>query len=745
MFTEEDYKLIEREFAGLRESSRKRCADEEQFQLVLKAFEFANEAHKGVRRRSGEPYILHPIAVAKVVVDEIGLGCKSICAALLHDVVEDTDFTVEDIQRLFGSKIASLVDGLTKIKTALDNDNKNKGQASRISLQAENFRRILVTLNDDVRIVLIKLADRLHNVRTIQFMPEYKRDKILSETMYLFIPLAHRLGLYSIKSEMENIWLKYREPVAYASIEQQLGKIMEERGELIDNFIAPIRQELDKAGYQYTVLKRLKTPYSIWKKMTSKNIPFEQIYDIYAVRIIFESKPGLSEREQCWFIFSVISGLYQYKPDRTRDWVDKPKANGYEALHLTVMSHGGSWVEVQIRSQRMNAIAERGIAAHWLYKGSDGSGDNEIEHWLQQVRKILENPDIDAMQFLDEFHQELITSSIYVFTPKGESRSLAKGATALDFAYSIHSEIGSHAIAAKVNQRLVPLSQLLTNGDQVEIITSESAKPKREWLDFLQTSRAKNLVMDFLKSDKKNSIKEGMAILDRKLDERGISERSRVIKKLIDYYHISSGKDELYNKIGVGVIDLSDLDKALRTNAERRSVQMWGVKLLSPLRNGSINKKNEFLLQEDIDQGTISFNIATCCSPIPGDSVVAFIEDDGTVTIHKKSCPVAVGLASKEGNRIVSAKWSKHFIMSYLARISLEGIDRVGVLSDLTRVISLVLGVNMRKLHIETHDEIFEGFIDLYVHNTDDLDKLIAAISKVKGIERVKRVEINDK
>ena len=744
MFTEEDNKLIEREFEGLKNSARKRCADEEQYKLVLKAFEFANEAHKGVRRRSGEPYILHPIAVAKIVVDEIGLGCKSICAALLHDVVEDTEFTVEDIKRLFGEKIASLVDGLTKIKTALDNDNKNKGQAARVSLQAENFRRILVTLNDDVRIVLIKLADRLHNVRTIQFMPEYKRDKILSETMFLFIPLAHRLGLYSIKSEMENIWLKYREPAAYASIEQQLNRIMEERGIQIDTFIDPIRQELDKAGYKYTILKRLKTPYSIWKKMNSKNIPFEQIYDIYAVRIIFEPRTDFTEREQCWFIFSVITGLYQYKPDRTRDWVDKPKANGYEALHLTVMSHTGNWVEVQIRSQRMNAIVERGIAAHWLYKDAEGgSGDNEIELWLQQVREILENPDIDAMQFLDEFHQELVTSSIYVFTPMGESKNLAKGATALDFAYSIHTQVGNHAIAAKVNQRLVPLSQVLTNGDQVEIITSESGKPKREWLNFLQTNRAKNLVMDFLKSDKKNSIKEGMAILDRELDARGISERSRVIKKLIDYYKLASGKDELYNKIGIGVIDLSDLDKALKTNAERRSVQMWGVKLLSPLRNSSINKKNEFLLQEDIDQGTISFNIAECCSPIPGDSVVAFIEDDGTVTIHKKSCPVAGNLASKEGHRIVSAKWSKHFMMSYLARISLEGIDRVGVLSDLTRVISLVLGVNMRKLHIETHDEIFEGQIDLYVHSTDDLDRLIAALSKVKGIERVKRVDIN--
>ena len=745
MFTEEDNKLIEREFEGLKESSRKRCADDQQYELVLKAFEFANEAHKGVRRRSGEPYILHPIAVAKIVVDEIGLGCKSICAALLHDVVEDTEFTVEDIERLFGDKIASLVDGLTKIKTALDNDNKNKTQANRVSLQAENFRRILVTLNDDVRIVLIKLADRLHNVRTIQFMPEYKRDKILSETMYLFIPLAHRLGLYSIKSEMENIWLKYREPAAYASIVHQLDQIMTERGALIDDFIAPIRRELDKAGYQYTILKRLKTPYSIWKKMTTRNIPFEQIFDIYAVRIIFEPKDTFTEREQCWYIFSMITGLYPYKPDRTRDWVDNPKANGYEALHLTAMSNSGSWVEVQIRSQRMNSIAERGIAAHWLYKdaGIGGRGDSEIDHWLQQVQEILQNPNIDAMQFLDEFHQELVTTTIYVFTPKGESKSLAKGSTVLDFAYSIHTQVGNHAIAAKVNQRLVPLSQTLTNGDQVEIITSDTARPRREWLDFLTTSRAKTQVMDYLKSDKKNNIKEGMSILDRKLDERNITERSRVLKKLIDYYKIGGGKDELYNKIGIGVIDLNDLDKALKTNAERRSVQMWGVKLLNPLRNSSINKKNEFLLQEDIDQGTISFNIAQCCSPIPGDSVVAFIEDDDTVTIHKKSCPVATNLASKEGHRIVSAKWSKHFMMSYLARISLEGIDRVGVLSDLARVISLVLGVNMRQLHIEAHDEIFEGFIDLYVHNTDDLDKLIRALSKVKGIDRVKRVEIN--
>lgn len=743
MFTEEDYKLIDREFEGLRESSRKRCTDDEQYQLVLKAFEFANEAHKDVRRRSGEPYMLHPIAVAKIVVDEIGLGCKSICAALLHDVVEDTEYTVEDIQRLFGDKIASLVDGLTKIKTALDNENKS-GKSSRSSIQAENFKRILITLNDDVRIILIKLADRLHNVRTIQFMPDYKRDKILSETMFIFIPLAHRLGLYSIKSEMENIWLQYREPDAYREIERKLNAIMTEKAEAIEEFIAPIAVELGKAGYKFQILKRLKTPYSIWNKMNTKNIPFEQIFDIYAVRIIFEARPDYSEREQCWYIFAMITGLYEYKPDRTRDWVDKPKSNGYEALHLTAMSGSGNWVEVQIRSERMNSIAERGVAAHWLYKkaGNPNESESEIENWLSQVRETLENPEADAAQFLDNFQNELVMSDIFVFTPKGESRSLQKGSTALDFAYSIHTEVGNHAIAAKVNQKLVPLSYVLSNGDQVEIISSESGSPKREWMNFLKTGRARNFVMDYLKADKKNAIKDGMQLLDRMLDERNISERSRVIKKLCAYY--SSGtKDELYNKIGVGLIDLTDLDKALKTNAERRSVQMWGIKLLSPRSNDNIDKKRDFLLEENPEEGTVSFSIAECCSPIPGDNVVAFKEDDGTVTIHKKSCPEAVRLASKEGHRIISAKWSKHFMMSYLARISLTGIDRVGILNDVTRVISLVLGVNIRRITIEAHDEIFEGTIDLYVHNTDDLDKMIKSISRIRGIENVSRTEIN--
>ncbi len=741
MFTEEDYKVINRELETLKMSSLKRCANQEEFELVLKAFDFANEAHKGVRRRSGEPYILHPIAVARIVVQEIGLGYKSICAALLHDVVEDTNYTVEDIKNHFGQKIASLVDGLTKIKTALDSDNITYSK----SMQAENFKRILLTLNDDVRIVLIKLADRLHNMRTIRFMPEYKRDKILSETMYIFIPLAHRLGLYSIKSEMENIWLVHREPEAYREIEAKLETVMEERAGSIDSFVVPIEKELEAIGYKVEILKRLKTPYSIWKKMTSKNVPFEQIFDIYAVRIIFEAKQGLSEREQCWQIFSLITERYQYKPDRTRDWVKEPKSNGYEALHLTVMGPGGKWIEVQIRSERMNSIAERGVAAHWMYKKGESSPseEGEIDLWLKHVRDILEDPDSNALQFLDNFHKELLSSDIYIFTPKGESKTLPKGSTALDFAYIIHSEVGNRAIAAKVNQKLLPLSHVLSSGDQVEIITSDSSKPKREWLDFIRTNRARNFILDSIKAETKDSIKEGMRFLTSKLKERNITSKSRVIKKLIDYYKAGS-KDELYHKIGIGLIDLSDLDTALKTNVEKRNVQMWGVKLLTPVRNtGKIDKHQDYELREDLTKGTTTFTIAECCSPIPGDNVVGFIEDDGSVLVHKKSCQRATDIAAKQGDRIVSARWSKHFMMSYLARISITGLDRMGIISDMSKVISLQLGVNMRKICIETHDEIFEGTVDLYVRNTDDLDKLIKSLSAIKGIESVTRVELN--
>ena len=743
-FSEEDNKLIEQEFEGLRDSSKKRCANEQEFQEVLKAFNLANEAHKGVRRRSGEPYILHPIAVAKIVVQEIGLGYKSICAALLHDVVEDTDYTTDDIRRLFGDKITSLVDGLTKMKTALQNDS----ELDQKSLQAENFKRILLTLNDDIRVILIKLADRLHNVRTIEFMPEAKRDKILSETMYIFIPFAHRLGLYSIKSEMENIWRKYKEPEAYENIKERLKYIMQVRDNSIDEFIEPISKRLKKAGYSFQILKRMKTPYSIWKKMTARQIPFEEIYDIYAVRIIFDPKGDLSEHDQCYNIYRMITDIYpnRERVDRYRNFLSQPKSNGYEALHCTIMSPSGHWIEVQIRSDRMNKIAERGVAAHWAYKNQQtlGQHDQKIDEWLEKIKKVVENPDANALELLDTIHEELVTSEIYVFTPKGESKQLQKGYTALDFAYIIHSQIGNKAIAAKVNQKLVPLSTVLHTGDQVEIITSDSSRPKREWLTFLKSSRARSEVMDTLRENTKGNIKEGMNILASELSKHGLTPSSRVIKKLIEAYKVIGGKEELYAKIGIGIIDLSDLGTILTKNNEKKLIKIWGLDITDIVKPSKIEKGKDYILEENISEGTISYNIADCCNPIPGDNIVGFVDDDGKVTIHKKSCALAQNLASKRGEKIVQVKWSKHTILSFLARISLRGIDRIGIINDITREISLVLNVNIRKLFIQSHDGIFDGYIDLYVHNTKDLEDIIKKLKKIKGVDLANRVDINE-
>ena len=767
-FSQEDNNLIYKEFESLRLASLKRCATQEEYEGVIKAFEFANKAHEGVRRRSGEPYILHPIAVAKVVVQEIGLGYKSIVAALLHDVVEDTEYTVEDISRLFGEKIASLVDGLTKIKSAMDSKHSEAtadgilypGKLTQIqekSLQAENFKRILLTLNDDVRVILIKLADRLHNLRTIQYMPERKKDKILSETMYIFIPLAHRLGLYSMKSEMENIWLRYREPEAYETISRQLNELMARKQYAIDQFIQPIEAVLKKAGYNFTISKRTKTPYSIWKKMQTKSLPFDQIYDLFALRIIFEPKDnGTTERKQCWDIYSLISEDYQSKLDRIRDWVSTPKSNGYEALHCTLMSPQGNWVEVQIRTVRMNEIAEKGIAAHWSYKGVSKT-ESDLDEWLNKVREVLEDPDANALQLLDKFHDELLSSEIYVFTPKGESRRLPKGSTALDFAYYIHTEIGNRAIAAKVNLKLVPLSHVLKNGDQIEIITAESQKPQREWLNFAATPKAKELIYNALKSDIKNSIKEGQTILEAELAKHGVKPQMRVLKKLIREYKLNN-KEELYSKIGVGLVDLSGLEKILKKNTENKFVKYWNFQFLNFSGNNDkddskekktdklpeINKKQDYLLQENPLDKTLTYKVAECCKPIPGDAVIGFVDDNNQVTIHKKVCPQATALASIQGGKIVNVKWTKHIMLSFLARIEMKGIDRLGLVNDITKYITLVLSINIRKIHFETHDGIFEGYIDLYVHNTEDLDLLMKRIQKIKGVENVTRVDIKE-
>ena len=721
-FTPHDHEVIARDYADLKEAARKRCSDPEELAIIQKAFEFANEAHKGVRRRSGEPYILHPIAVAKIVVSNIGLGYKSIVAALLHDVVEDTDYTVDDLKNLFGVKVATLVEGLTKIKTVLDNEDK----AEQKSMQAENFKRILLTLNDDVRVVLIKLADRLHNCRTIEFMPEHKRDKILSETMFVFIPLAHRLGLYGIKSEMEDIWLRYKEPEAFNSITAKINRNISDKGKEIDEFIAPINNALINAGMKFEIKKRVKTPYSIWHKMNTKGVSFEQIYDLYAVRIIFENTlSNDTERDTCYHIFSIITSMYKYKADRVRDWVNFPKNNGYEALHCTLMSHAGIWIEVQIRSRRMNEIAEKGIAAHWSYKkdGFSGEGQKEMDKWIVKVKDIISNPDINALELLDLVHNDLIQSEIVVFTPKGDQKSIEKGATALDLAYAIHSQIGSKAIAAKANLRLVPLSYVLKTGDQVEIITAENERPKKEWLQFVKTSRARRAILDQIKSERQTYIRSGKAMLQKRLSEIGKSMNDKIIRALMEEFDLFDVKpEEMYFQIGCGVIVLDDLENKLK--------KYYGI-----------NRESYFISNAESNQ---KFGLATCCTPILGESVLGFRNSDGTITVHTRSCPNANNLAAKFGDKIVSVKWDKELNSgsSYLARISLKGTDRIGMMNDITRVTSQVMNINIRRINLGAEEGIFDGFIDLYVRDIDDLENLMKKLKNIKGMENVAKSEL---
>ena len=738
-FTQHDYEVIAREYADLKEAARRRCADASELNMVQKAFDFANEAHKGVRRRSGEPYILHPIAVAKIVVSDIGLGCKSIVAALMHDVVEDTTYTVDDIRNLFGDKVATLVEGLTKIKTVLDNEDK----AEQKSLQAENFKRILLTLNDDVRVVLIKLADRLHNCRTIEFMPEHKRDKILSETMYIFIPLAHRLGLYSVKSEMEDIWLRYKEPDAFNDITAKINRNVTDKDRQINDFIAPIDVALKAAGFKYEIKKRVKTPYSIWNKMNKKGLTFDQIYDLYAVRIIFdpEACSTETERNQCYHVFSIITGIYRYKADRVRDWVNAPKNNGYEALHCTLMSNSGIWIEVQIRSRRMNDIAEKGIAAHWAYKkgGVTGESESEMDKWIVKVKEIISNEDVNALDLLDMIHNDLIKSDIFVFTPKGEQKRIEKGATALDFAYSIHSEIGNRAIAAKANLKLVPISYVLKTGDQIEIITAENERPKREWLDFVKTRKARNIILDQLKSERMESIRIGRQMLEEQLDVLGYKPTEKLIKTLMSGYEIYDSKpDDMYFRIGAGIIKLSTLSEIIRKWDEKQSG--WSFPWF-----GAKNKEKK--TEEYIINGHDGhqYTIASCCNPIPGDSVIGFKSSDGTITVHKRTCSTANNLASKYGDRLVVPKWDSQTInndLGFLVRVSLKGFDRIGIINEITRYISFVMSINIRSFSLASENGVFEGHIDLYVHDMGDLEKLIKKLQKIEGIQSVVRTEL---
>ncbi|MBR1793768.1 MAG: bifunctional (p)ppGpp synthetase/guanosine-3',5'-bis(diphosphate) 3'-pyrophosphohydrolase [Bacteroidales bacterium] len=737
-FDEKDYALIRHDWEILYASARKRCADEHELEVVRQAFDFANDAHKNIRRRSGEPYMLHPIAVAQIVVDDIGLGYKSIAAALMHDVVEDTDYTVEDLRERFGDKIASLVDGLTKIKNVLDYEDKSK-MGSPQSMQAENFKRILLTLNDDPRVVLIKLADRLHNCRTIEFMPEHKRDKILSETMFVFIPLAHRLGLYSIKSELENIWLRYKEPEAYAEIDAKIRRNMEERGKEMSAFVEPIESALTKAGFKFEIKKRVKTPYSAWHKMQVKQISFEQVYDLFAIRIIFDPDPNSTEteRDQCYHVFSTITGIYRYMPERIRDWVRHPKSNGYEALHCTLLSPSGIWVEVQIRTRRMDDIAEKGIAAHWTYKQNGYIGDSEMDLWLSRIKEILVNPDVNALELLDIIHNDLTSTEIYVFTPKGEQRSIEKGATVLDFAYLIHTEIGNKAIAAKVNQRLVSLSHVVKTGDQVEIITAEEEHPKREWLQFLKTRRARSLVMDYFKNERKQTIDFGRTVLEGQVQALGFKLTEDQLQRIEAAYD-APDRDELYYRVGTSQIKLDDLSDILKSK-QRISL----LRKIFRREEKSPKKPEEVYVIGGKDDDGHQFVIATCCNPIPGDPVIGFKSPDGRITVHKKSCTVAEEIAATHGDWVVVPKWlEEQGAKSFLVRISLKGLDRVGLLNDISRFLSLVMGANMRRLNLSADEGIFSGYIDLYVNSKDVLEQILRKLSHIDGIESVSRSEL---
>ena len=739
VFDEEDVQRIKAEYELLVKNLI-RCNKSGDIELIEKAFNVANEAHWNMRRKSGEPYVIHPICVAKIVNQEIGLGPRSIATALLHDVVEDTDYTLKDVEREFGPKIASLIDGLTKISGTYD-----KGASA--SMQAENFRKMLLTISDDLRVILIKIADRLHNMRTLDSMPEHKKMKVAGETIFLYAPLANRLGLFSIKTELEDLSFKFRQPQIYDEIASKLKHSEKKNITLINRFSLPVIEKLTEAGFQFDISGRPKSIFSIWKKMQAKNVPFEEIYDVLAVRIVFKPVPGIPEKTQCWNIYSIITDSYLPKPDRLRDWVSRPKPNGYEALHLTVMGPEGRWIEIQVRSERMDEIAERGYAAHWKYKG-DESPESELDKWIKKIRLMLENPLEDPIEFLDEFKMNLFSSEIMVFTPKGLLVSLPKGASALDFAYEIHTEVGNKAIGAKINYKLNPVSAVLNSGDQVEIITSDIAKPDREWLSYVRTSKAKEAIKNTLKNESKDTIQKGTEILESQLNKINIKLNNDIIKQLVEAYEVLN-KEDLLTGIGLGKINTDDLKKILKKNSSRSVIKYWELKLTGAIKNKKedkdqqviIDKKVPFLLRENVENATHSYNIAKCCNPIPGDEVVGYHTSEGSIIIHKPKCPEAIRIMSNEGDRIISVKWAIHKLHSFLARISMSGIDRLGLVNEITNIISSELKVNMTRININVDNGIFQGTIDVYIQHTKDLNRLIMKISNIRGIESVRRVE----
>ena len=713
-------------------------------EIITKAFNFANQAHKGIKRRSGEPYIMHPLAVAQIVCNEIGLGSTSICAALLHDVVEDTDYTVEDIENIFGPKIAQIVDGLTKISGGIFGD--------RASAQAENFKKLLLTMSDDIRVILIKIADRLHNMRTLGSMLPNKQFKIAGETLYIYAPLANRLGLYKIKTELENLSFKYEHPEEYQEIEEKLAATATERDKVFNDFTTPIRAQLDKMGLKFRILARVKSIYSIWNKMQTKHVPFEEIYDLLAVRIIFEPRNADEELNDCFDIYVSISKIYKPHPDRLRDWVSHPKANGYQALHVTLMGNNGQWIEVQIRSERMNDVAEQGFAAHWKYKDGGGSEDEgELDKWLRTIKEILDDPQPDAIDFLDTIKLNLFASEIFVFTPKGEIKTMPQNSTALDFAFSLHTDIGSHCIGAKVNHKLVPLSHKLQSGDQVEVLTSKSQRVQPEWEVFATTARARAKIAAILRKEQRNSQKEGETLLNEFFKKEELRLDDLLIDKLVKAHNMKN-RDEFLIAIGNKKIVLGDLDKnALKekqgTNWKKFLTFSFGGNKdnKEPIEEKPLQEKEKIntkqilkLTEENIQKNYI---MAECCHPIPGDDVLGFLDENDRIIIHKRQCPVAARLKSSYGNRILATEWDTHKELSFLVNIYIKGIDAMGLLNEVTQVISRQLNVNIRKLSIETTDGIFEGNIQLYVHDVDDVKTICNNLKQIQNIKQVTRVE----
>lgn len=704
---------------------------QENFDLIEKAFHFACKAHAGVRRRSGEPYIIHPISVAIISAKEVGLGCKSIVAALLHDVVEDTEYSVEDIENLFGKKIASLVDGLTKIAGVFDKSE---------SLQAENFKKMLLTLSDDLRVILIKIADRLHNMRTLESMPLRKQIKISGETLFMYAPLAYRMGLYAIKSELEDLSLKYEHPEAYKEIKSKISKVAEISSEQTKRIISPIEEILEQNNISASVRNRTKSIYSIWNKNQTKDISYDQALDLLSIRVVLKADKKIPEKNQCWNIYSLVTDIYSPKPERIRDWISTPKTNGYEALHVTVMGPLGKWIEIQICTERMDNIANRGFATHKVNNKIKDT-DSELDKWLKGVKEIITNPDADALSFIDDFKLNLYFKEIQVFSPKGEIITLPKDATALDFAYEIHSDLGDKCIGAKVNQKLRSIKHKLKTGDQVEIVTSEKQTPKNEWKDFVITAKAKAKIKDALKKVRKLFLKKGIVDLESIFKNLNYPLNSKNLNKIIDKHKISN-RDELYYLIGKGRLNIKDIEEALEIKSQNKFIKYWKLQFSNKKENTEktldLDKKKTFLIGHKDPE--IKHSIAKCCNPIPGDLVMAIIEKE-EIIVHQRKCSNALKLMSSRGDNIIETEWTTERLMSFLTIIEIKGIDSIGIVNKTTNVISQDLNVNMRSLHFESHDGIFEGLIHLYVHSLDHLKQLTSKLIKIKGIDSIVRIQ----